>query len=96
MGNPLVARNSSAQTAASALLSAADIWSTDNRASVPAEIPQNKKTETALAETSDNLAETPDNKATETAARAVIPENRTTIPETKKPETTAVAEYSRQ
>jgi NTE family protein len=82
MGNPLGARSGSAQTAASALLSAADIWSTDNRASVPAEIPQNrttipetKKPETiARAEAPDNLAETPDNKATEPTALAEIPE----------------------
>ena len=83
MGNPIVAQSGSARTAASALLSAADIWSTDNsRASTPAEIPQSKttiseteKTETpALAETPDNIAETPDNKTTDPTALAEIPE----------------------
>jgi NTE family protein len=85
MGNPIVAQSGSARTAASALLSAADIWSTDNsRASTPAEIPQSKttiseteKTETpALAEIPDNIAETPDNKTTETTALAETPEPR--------------------
>ena len=83
MGNPIVAQSGSARTAASALLSAADIWSTDNsRASTPAEIPQSKttiseteKTETpALAEIPDNIAETPDNKTTDPTALAEIPE----------------------
>jgi NTE family protein len=75
MGNPIVARSGFAQTAASALLSAADIWSTDNRASVPAEIPQNKTTvsETETTETTA-LPEIPDNDTTETTALAEIPE----------------------
>src|SRR5271168_2609715 len=83
MGNPIVARSGAAQTAASALLSAADIWSTDNRVSMPAEIPQSKPDTTALAETADHLAEAPDNRAAEIAPAE--------IPEPKRAETIAPA-----
>src|SRR5580692_10272037 len=59
----------SVRTAASALLSAADIWSTDGRASAPAIIPETKKAETAPAEI-------PETKRAETTGRAEIPEQK--------------------
>ncbi len=86
MGNPIVAQSGSARTAASALLSAADIWSTDNsRASAPAEIPQRKTTISETKKTENTaLAEIPDNKAAEPTALAEIPEP-------KRSDTTALA-----
>jgi NTE family protein len=88
----------SVRTAASALLSAADIWSTDGRASAPAIIPETKKAETAPAEIPETKRVETTALAGETTARAEVHEPkraetavRAEIPEQKKAETIAPA-----
>jgi NTE family protein len=93
MGNPLVTRGGSAQTAASALLSATEIWSTGSQVSTPVEIPESKSAATSAP------AEIPETERAETTALAETSEPAragTTalaqIPEPERVETTALAE----
>jgi NTE family protein len=73
------------RTAASALLSAADIWSTDSRASTPAKIPETPKAETTAP------AEIPETKRVETTSLAAETTAHAEIPEPKRAETIAPA-----
>jgi NTE family protein len=82
MSDPIIARSGSARTAASALLSAADIWSTDSRASTPAEIPETQKAETTAP------AEISETKRVETASLVAQTTALAEIPEPKRAETT--------
>jgi NTE family protein len=99
MSDPIVARSGSARTSASALLSAADIWSTDSRASTPAKIPETEKAEiTASAEIPETKRLEASSLAAQTTALAEIrePERAETpapaeIPEPKTAETIAPA-----
>src|SRR6202043_1204213 len=86
MSDPIVARSGSARTAASALLSAADIWSTDSRASTPAKIPETQKAETTAP------AETPETKRVEASSLAAQTTALAEIREPERAETTAPAE----
>jgi NTE family protein len=84
MSDPIIARSGTVRTAASALLSAADIWSTDNRASAPAKIPETK------AETAS--AEIPETRRVDTTALAGQTTALAEISEPKRAETVAAAE----
>jgi NTE family protein len=81
MSDPIIA----VRTAASALLSAADIWSTDSRASTPAKIPETPKAETTAP------AEIPETKRVETTSLAAETTALAEIPEPKRAETIAPA-----
>jgi NTE family protein len=85
MSDPIIARSGSVRTAASALLSAADIWSTDSRASTPAKIPETPKAETTAP------AEIPETKRVETTSLAAETTALAEIPEPKRAETIAPA-----
>ena len=92
MGNSLFARNGSAQTAASALLSTTEIWSTGSRVSSPVEIPATTTAETHAP------AGIPETERAETTAVAAIPEPErveatalSAIPEPERAVTTALA-----
>jgi NTE family protein len=86
MSDPIIARSGSARTAASALLSAADIWSTDSRASTPAKIPETQKAETTAS------AEIPETKRVEASSLAAQTTALAEIREPERAETTAPAE----
>ena len=86
MSDPIVARSGSARTSASALLSAADIWSTDSRASTPAKIPETQKAETTAS------AEIPETKRVEASSLAAQTSALAEISEPERAETTAPAE----
>jgi NTE family protein len=85
MSDPIIARSGSVRTAASALLSAADIWSTDSRASTPAKIPETPKAETTAP------AEIPETKRVETTSLAAETTALAEISEPKRAETIAPA-----
>src|SRR5260370_6734156 len=89
MSDPIVARSGSVRTSASALLSAADIWSTNSRAPTPAEVVEPKKAETTAP------AEIPETKRAETTALGGETTALAEIPETKRAETAEIPEPKR-
>src|ERR1700726_1735915 len=86
MSDPIIARSGSVRTAASALLSAADIWSTNSRASTPAKIPETPKAETTAP------AEIPETKRVEASSLAAQTTALAEIREPERAQTTAPAE----
>jgi NTE family protein len=91
MSDPIVARSGPVRTSASALLSAADIWSTDSRASTPAKIPETQKAETQKAETTAPV-EIPETKRVEASSLTAQTSALAEISEPERAETTAPAE----